>query len=96
MALSSGKASEIARLREQIAREHEAACWAVSGPALGVARHWFISRRLERIGACQEQLAALVGEQTSLALVVTILESGPAQSGTREVPGQARRQGGAQ
>ncbi len=71
--------SEVARLREQIAREHEAACWAVRGPALGTARHWFITRRFERIGICQEKLAGLVGEQVSMAMVTDILEHSPAQ-----------------
>jgi hypothetical protein len=80
----SDNVSEIARLRERIAREHEAACWALNGPALGTAQHWFITRRMERIGACQEQLATLVGEQASLALVTAILESSPAQKSGRE------------
>jgi hypothetical protein len=71
--------SEIARLREQIAREHEAACWALTGSALGMAQHWFINRRMERIGVCQEQLATLVGEQESLALVTEIMEHSPSQ-----------------
>ncbi len=76
--------SEVARLREQIEHEHQAASWALTGPALGTAQHWFISRRMERIGAYQERLAVLVGEQASLALVMAILESSPAQKSGRE------------
>lgn len=72
-------ASEVARLREQIAREHEAACFALTSPALGTAQHWFISRRMERIGACQERLANLVGEPASMAIVTDALESSLAQ-----------------
>ncbi len=74
-----GNPSEIANLREQITREHEAACWALTGPTIGMAQHWFINRRMERIGVCQERLSTLVGEQESLALVTEIMEHSPAQ-----------------
>jgi hypothetical protein len=79
MHLYPDNASEVACLRARIAREHEAACWALTGPALGTAQHWFITRRMERIGTYQEQLATLVGEQVSLAIVTDILEHSPAQ-----------------
>ena len=69
--------SEIARLREQIAREYEAASWARQGLAVGTAQHRFITRRYERIGLCQEQLAIMLGEQSSMAMVIEILESSP-------------------
>jgi len=72
-----GAVSEIARLRARITAEHEAACWAVTGLALGTAKHWFITRRMDRIGACQEQLATLVGKQASMAIVAEVLESSP-------------------
>src|SRR5258708_2554759 len=71
---SSSNYSEIARLRDQIAREHEAACWARQGMAVGTAQHRFITRRYERIGICQERLAELMGEPNSLALVIQTLE----------------------
>ena len=76
--------SEVARLRERIDCEHKAASWALTGPAIGTAQHWFISRRMEHIGAYQERLATLVGEQASLALVMEILESSPTQQSGRE------------
>jgi hypothetical protein len=78
--------SEVARLRERIDCEQRAASWALTGQAIGTARHWFISRRMERIGAYQEQLAALVGEQASLAIVIDILESSPPQKREPEPP----------
>ena len=78
--------SEVARLYEQIDCEQKAASWALTGLAIGTAQHWFISRRMERIGVYQEQLAALVGEQASLALVIDILESSPAQKREPEPP----------
>jgi hypothetical protein len=77
--------SEVARLREQIIREHEAACWALTGPTIGTAQHWFINRRLERIGACQEELTTLVGEQASLAMVTEIMEHSPTQRKEQEL-----------
>ena len=92
MLQQSSNLSEVARLYERIDCEHQAASWAMSGQAIGTARHWFISRRMERIGAYQEQLAALVGEQASMALVIEILESSPAQ---KREPEPAREQGSA-
>ena len=79
MPQQSNPASEIARLREQIAREHEAACWALTGLAVGTAKHWFITRRMERIGAHQQRLSALVGEQASVAFVTQVMEESPSQ-----------------
>ncbi len=84
MLQQSSNLSEVARLYEQIDCEHKAASWALTGPAIGTAQHWFISRRMERIGAYQERLATLVGEQASLALVMEILESSPTQQSGRE------------
>ena len=70
--------SEIARLRAQIEREYEAAqmCKAT---AFGVAKHTFITARLERIGVHQAELARLVGEEESMAIVCTIFEGDPPQ-----------------
>jgi hypothetical protein len=86
----SGNLSEVARLREKIDCEHQAASWAMSGQAIGTARHWFISRRMEHIGVYQEQLAVLVGEQASMAIVIEILENSPPQ---KREPEPAREQG---
>lgn len=72
-----GAVSEVARLRARINAEHEAACWALTGLAVGTAQHWFITRRMERISTCQEQLAALVGKQASVAIVAEVLEASP-------------------
>ena len=74
MSLSSHNQSEIAQLRAQIAREYEAANGARLGLTVGTAQHRFITRRYERIGCCQEQLATMIGEQASLALVMEILD----------------------
>ena len=79
MSLHRNTYSEVAHLREQIDCEQKAASWALTGPAIGTAQHWFINRRMERIGGYQEQLATLIGEQASLALVLEIMENSPAQ-----------------
>jgi hypothetical protein len=41
--------SEVARMREQIDREREAAHRALHAPALGTAHHAFINARMERM-----------------------------------------------
>ena len=69
--------SEIARLREQIEREYEQACWAQTGLTVGSAKHLFISRRMEHIGVCQETLATLIGEQASMQFVSEVFASDP-------------------
>lgn len=79
MPLHPNNLSEVARLRERITREHEAASWALTGPAIGTAQHWFIARRMERIGNYQERLSTLVGEQTSLDMVIAVMEKSPPQ-----------------
>ena len=79
MQAESGKGSEVARLRAQIAREHEAASWALTGLAQGTAQHWFITRRMERIGEHQQRLSALIGEQASIALIAAVMEKSPPQ-----------------
>lgn len=54
--------SEVARLREQIETQLVAMQRGISGLASGTARHAFIQARMERIGSCQEKLAARLGE----------------------------------
>src|SRR5215469_12073696 len=66
--------SEVTRLREQIAREHEAACWALTGLASGSLQHRFINRRMQRIDAHHKRLAGLIGEQASIQFVDQIFE----------------------
>ena len=66
--------SEIARLREQIAQEYEAAQRALSSTAYGTAKHQFITARMERIGTCHEALKHLVGEREATRMMVKTLE----------------------
>jgi hypothetical protein len=58
--------SEVAHLREQITREHQAACWALTGLASGNLQHRFINRRMQRIDAHYECLNTLIGEETTV------------------------------
>jgi hypothetical protein len=77
MAIPAGNRSEVALLREQIAREHEAACWALTGLTSGLLQHHFINRRMQRIDAHHERLAALIGEQESIQIVNQVFEQSP-------------------
>jgi hypothetical protein len=79
--------SEVAHLREQIAREHEAACWALTGLASGSLQHRFINRRMQRIDEHHERLVLLIGEQASLKIVNQVFEKSPAQRPHGQVSG---------
>ena len=61
--------SEVARLRQQIADEYTAAQRALNGLAFGTSKHRFITAKMERIGACHQQLQTLVGEQEATRMM---------------------------
>ncbi len=67
--------SEIARLRLRIAEEYEAAMRGLTGLAYGTAKHAFITRRMEQMGAYQEKLQQLVGEQEAARMLAETLEA---------------------
>ncbi len=67
--------SEIARLRQRIAEEYEAATRGLTGFASGSAKHQFITRHMERIGSYHETLQHLVGEQEATRIVAETLET---------------------
>jgi hypothetical protein len=67
--------SEVARLRQRIAEEYEAAMRGLSGLAYGTAKHEFITRRMEQIGTCHETLKQLVGEQEATRMLAETLEA---------------------
>lgn len=66
--------SEVARLMQQISAANEAAYQALYGLAQGTAQHAFITARMERMGACHEQLIGLVGEHEAALLVCRALD----------------------
>jgi hypothetical protein len=72
--------SDIARLRQQIAAEYEAAVRGLHGLSQGTAQHAFITQRMERMAACHETLKGLVGEQEASKLLAETL----AQAGNGE------------
>ena len=67
--------SEIARLRQRITEEYEAAMRGLIGLASGSARHQFITRRMEQIGTYHATLQHLVGEQEASRLMAETLET---------------------
>jgi hypothetical protein len=68
--------SEIAKIRETIAREYMAAKWGLAGFAQGSAKHEFISARMERIEEGRKALEAYVGGE-AIALVAETLDTVP-------------------
>lgn len=68
------KRSEVARLLDQIREEYESAMRGLSGLSQGVARHSFITTKMENMGRLQDQLNELIGDN-AIALVVTCLEN---------------------
>ena len=71
-------ASEVARLRAQIAAEYEAASRGLCGLASGTARHAVINARMERMSECVSKLAALVGVEQAAAMLAETLEGNDA------------------
>ncbi len=66
--------SEVARLRQQIALEYEAAQRGLYSFAEGTSQHAFITARLENIAACHDALKVLVGEQEAIKIVAETVE----------------------
>ncbi len=65
--------SEVARLREQLATEYQAAKQGLSGLASGTAQHRFITHRMERMSLCHDELKKLVGEQEAAHILIETL-----------------------
>ena len=66
--------SEIARLRAQLEREHEASVWALTGLASGTAQHAFITARFRRMDTYHKQLSELVGEEQATDVLCEIFD----------------------
>lgn len=66
--------SEVARVLEQIELEYQAAHQALHGLASGVAKHQFITSKMERMGKWHEKLQTLVGEEQAGQLLAETLE----------------------
>lgn len=74
--------SEVAQIRETIAREYMAAKWGLTGEASGIAKHAFISARMKLIEEGYRALEAYVGDK-ALELVIETIETVPEEP-TRE------------
>ncbi len=59
-------ASEVARLKEHITSEYEAAQSAMHGPSQGSATHQFVTVRMERMYADLAELVAIAGEEAMI------------------------------
>jgi hypothetical protein len=74
--------SEIARIRQQIADEYQAAQLGLYGLAAGTSRHQFITARMERMGEAFTRLTELVGSpQQAMQVVVETLANLPEPEG---------------
>lgn len=76
--------SEVARIKRQIELEYEAAQRAMYGFAVGVAKHEFITARMEKMGRCHEQLVTLVGEREATKALAQALEQAGQESASSE------------
>ena len=65
-------ASEVARLRRQIAEELEAMRLGLNGLACGTSRHEFIAHKYDALGDYQDALEDLVGEQQAQGIIVNL------------------------
>jgi hypothetical protein len=74
--------SEVARLMRQIELEYEAAQHGLYGFAAGMAKHKFITARMENIGRYHEKMIELVGEKEAVKALAQALE----QAGNETIP----------
>ncbi len=66
--------SEVARLMQRIQEEYEAAQRALHAPAM-VAKHEFITKRMENMQEAHAQLQTIVGADEAIKLVAETLEN---------------------
>ena len=78
---SSHNQSEVARLRQQIALEYEAAQRGLTGLSQGTAQHAFITACMEQMGKLHEDLIVLVGREMAVQVLAETLEAAPVSNG---------------
>ena len=66
-------ASELKELLDRIEAEYMAVQQGFQGLASGVARHDFITARVQRVDKLYEQVEAQVGQETAIALVMNVM-----------------------
>jgi hypothetical protein len=85
--------SEVARIRETIAKEYMAAKWGLTGLAEGTPKHAFIKTRMERIEEGRKALEAYVGDQ-AMSLIVETIEAIPEEPTREHIQEMLRHQFG--
>ena len=65
--------SEVAQIRQRILQEYESAQRGLSGFATGIARHDFITARMENLGGLHAELVSLVGEDQATAIIANTI-----------------------
>lgn len=68
--------SEVARLREQIEAEYEAARLALYGLAQGIARHEIISAHMANAQQYGQQLIEQLGPDEALPIIIEAMDEG--------------------
>lgn len=64
--------SNVAQIKAQIDAEAEAAVLALYGPARGIAKHQFITARMERMGLLHAKLKGLIGDEADHYLIAAM------------------------
>jgi hypothetical protein len=72
--LANGNKSEVARLREQIEAEYEAAHQALYGLAQGTARHDIIQAHMANAQQYGQQLIDRIGKDEALPIIVQAID----------------------
>lgn len=67
-----GTMSEVARLKEQIELETQAAFYALYGTYEGTSKHEYITARMVRMGRLHDQLKTLIGEEATTFIVSSL------------------------
>jgi hypothetical protein len=68
--------SEVARLREQIEREYEAARLGLYGLAQGTARHEIITAHMVNAQQYGQQLIDQIGQDEALPIIIEAMDEG--------------------
>ncbi len=75
--------SEVARLRQQMTLEYQAAQRALESVAM-TAQHVFITKRMENMSAMRDELARQVGEEAATRMLCEACGTGETENQTEE------------
>ena len=77
--------SDVARLLDLINAEYDAARRGLSGTALGVSQHQFITAKMERMELLHQELRTHVGEQAMVLIAQTLDTSQTGESNESDI-----------